>query len=370
MIQVFKPFYGDEEIKAVNEVLKSGWVGLGPKTKEFEDKFAEHCKTKYCIGLNSGTTALDLSLKLLGVNHGDEVIVPTWTFVSTAHCVYYNLATPIFADIDPDTMNINLEDVAKKITCRTKAIIPVHFSGRPVDIDKLKEIAGDIPIVEDCAHASGAKYKNKSVGGLADIGAHSFHAVKNLAMGEGGAITLNNEEMAERAIRLRWLGIDKSTWDRTSLEQKYWWEYAVDEIGYKYHLNDIHAALGLVQLKKLHESNSLRRERVNHYFEGLTDIEQIQLPPKDDNVLVSSWHLFAIRTQSRDKLSVYLQENDINTGVHYKPIHTYKCYGNRTYLPIAEKVFKEALTLPLYPSLSNDDHDKIIDLIRKFFKNS
>ncbi len=187
MIQVFKPSMTQEEIDAVAEVLRSGWIGLGPKTAEFEEKFAAFVGTTYAVAVNSCTAALNLALKLLDVNHGHEVIVPTMTFVSTAHCVAYRLAMPIFADVDPHTLAIDLEDVRRKITSRTRAIIPVHYSGRPIDLDALKEIAGEIPIIEDCAHATGARYKGRSVGSIGDIGCFSFHAVKNLAMGDGGA---------------------------------------------------------------------------------------------------------------------------------------------------------------------------------------
>jgi len=369
MIQVFKPFYDEEEVQAVSEVIRSGWVGLGPRTAEFEREFAKFCQVKYCVGMNSCTAALDMALKLLGINHGDEVIVPTMTFVSTAHCVVYNLATPIFADIDEETMNIDISDVVRKISPRTKAIIPVHYGGRPVDMDELKKVAGNIPIIEDCAHAAGARYKGRPVGGLGEIGCFSFHAVKNLAMGEGGAITLNNEEMAQRAKRNRWLGIDKGTWDRTEDNRAYWWEYDVDEIGLKSHLNDIHAAIGLVQLRKLARSNQRRRQIVGMYRESLKDIEQIQLPPEDGKDFFSSWHLFEIKAENRDDLSVFLQKKEINTGVHYKPIHLYRCYGNRPALPIAEKVFPQILTLPLYPDLSEDDVTLIIDTIKMFYRN-
>lgn len=369
MIQVFKPFYDEEEVQAVGEVIRSGWVGLGPKTAEFEREFAKFCQVKYCVGMNSGTAALDMALKLLGINHGDEVIVPTMTFVSTGHTVVYNLATPIFADIDENTMNIDIDDVARKISPRTKAIIPVHYGGRPVDMDKLRAVAGNIPIIEDCAHAAGACYKGRPIGGLGEIGCFSFHAVKNLAMGEGGAITLNNEEMAQRAKRKRWLGIDKGTWDRTENNRAYWWEYDVDEIGLKSHLNDIHAAIGLVQLRKLEKANQRRRQIVDMYREGLKDIEQMEMPPEDGKDFVSSWHLFEIKAKNRDDLSVFLQEKGINTGVHYKPIHLYRCYGNRPALPVAEKVFPQLLTLPLYPDLSNDDVALIIDTLKLFYHN-
>jgi len=224
MIQVFRPSMGQEEIDAVAEVIRSGWIGLGPKTAQFETEFAQYVGADHAVGVNSCTAALDLAIKLLGVNHGHEVIVPTMTFVSTAHVVAYNLATPVFADVDPRTLAIDLDDVRRKITARTRAIIPVHYSGRPVDLDALKEVAGGIPIIEDCAHATGARYRGRHVGSIGDIGCFSFHAVKNLAMGDGGALCVNNAQWAQRAKRLRWLGIDKGTWDRTSADKAYWWQ--------------------------------------------------------------------------------------------------------------------------------------------------
>ncbi|NOX08324.1 MAG: DegT/DnrJ/EryC1/StrS family aminotransferase [Gammaproteobacteria bacterium] len=368
MIQVFKPFFGEEEVDAVREVLESGWAGLGPKTAQFEKEFSEYIGVDYTIGVNSATSALDLALKLLEVGHGDEVLVPTMTFVSTGHVVAYNLATPIFVDCDPETMCIDLEDVARKITRRTKAIIPVHYGGRPVDIDALREVVGDIPIIEDAAHACGSVYKNKKVGSLADIGCFSFQAVKNLAMGDGGALTLNSPELADRAKRLRWLGIDKGTWDRTATDTSYWWEYQVDEVGLKCHLNDIAAAIGIVQLHKLDSMNARRNEVAARYTAAFAACESIKTPPPIPDDWYSSGHIYCIRVPDRNKLSVYLQDNGVATGVHYKPIHTYKCYGNRPVLPNAEAVFEQILSLPMYPSLTDDEVDTVINTVLGFYK--
>lgn len=367
MIQVFRPSMGQEEIDAVADVLRSGWIGLGPKTEEFERKFAEFCQVDYAVGVNSATSALDLAMKLLHVNHGDEVIVPTMTFVSTAHVVAYNLATPVFADVDPVTLNISLEEVAEKITPRTKAIIPVHFGGRPVDMDALKQVAGSIPIIEDCAHAAGSFYKGKPVGGVGNMGCFSFQAVKNLAMGDGGALTLNDKVFFERAKRLRWLGIDKSTWDRSGLDKSYWWQYRVDEIGLKCHMNDISASIGLVQLAKLASANARRREIVEAYFDGLKDLAEVQLPLEDGGDFRSCWHIFHIKCARRDDLSLYLQDKGIATGVHYTPIHTYKCYGNTPTLKISEALQHQILTLPVYPGLSDDEVSYVIEKIWDFY---
>lgn len=367
MIQVFKPSMGEQEINAVAEVLRSGWLGLGPKTAEFETQFARFCDVPYAVGVNSATSALDLAMKLLRINHGDEVIVPTMTFVSTAHVVAYNLALPIFADVDPVTLNIDTDDVVRKVTPRTKAVIVTHYGGRPVDIDALRLKINNIPVVEDCAHAAGARYKGRPVGGLGSLGCFSFHAVKNLATGDGGMITLRDEVLCERAKTLRWLGIDKGTWDRAKIDQSYWWKYQVKEIGLKCHMNDITAAIGLVQLARLSAMNLRRRQIVDTYFAGLGDVEQLQLPPRDEDSFQSSWHLFCIKCDRRDALSVYLAERGIATSVHYTPIHLYSCYGNCPHLPVAETLQDRLLTLPLYPDLTDEQVSLIIQIVRRYY---
>jgi perosamine synthetase len=368
-IPVFRPYVGDEEIQAVTEVLKSRWIGLGPKTAEFEKAFAKFVGTEYAVGLNSGTAALAMALKLLHINRGDEVIVPTITFVSTAHAVEYNLATPIFADVDPATLNIDVSDVKKKITKRTKAIIVVHYSGRPVAYNSLKKLASEyhLHLIEDAAHAAGASYMGLKCGSLGKIAAFSFHAVKPLVMGEGGALTLNDFSLAQRAKKLRWLGIDKGTWDRTDKNQAYWWEYQVEEIGQKCHLDDIHAAIGLVQLKNIDRIQQLRLDRANYYTKLLEDVKEVTTPLSDDATHTSSWHLYCIKCPNRDKLSVFLKKHGISTSVHYKPIHMYPCYGNRAVLPVAEEVFKKILTLPLYPELGFDDIEFIVEKMKEFY---
>ena len=368
MIQLFKPFMGKEEIEEVSKVIQSGWIGLGPKTAEFERKFAEYIGVKYAVGVNSCTSALDLALKLLNVRNGDEVIVPTITFVSTAHVVSYNLAYPIFVDVDEKSLLMDIEDVRKKITVRTKAIIPVHYGGRPVDMDKLREITGDIPIIEDAAHACGAEYKGRKCGALGDIGCFSFHAVKNLSMGDGGALTLNNKKFAERANRMRWLGIDKGTWDRTEVDKSYWWQYFVDEIGLKCHMNDIAAAIGIVQLKKLENMNERRKEIARKYTDGFKNVDWIETPPEDTEEYRSSWHIYCIKCEKRDELSQWLAGRGIIVGVHYQPIHLYSCYGNTPHLPVAEEVFKEILSLPMHPGLSDKDVDTVINAVLEFGK--
>ncbi|MEA3266082.1 MAG: DegT/DnrJ/EryC1/StrS family aminotransferase [Candidatus Fermentibacteria bacterium] len=367
MIRVFKPSYDNRELEAVAEVMRSGWVGLGPKTAEFEQAFASFCGVEYCVGLNSGTAAINMALSLLGIGKGDEVIIPTITFVSAAHCIISHGAEPVFADVNQDTLNMDLTDMQSKITSKTRAIMPVHFGGLPVRMDELITLAEEIPVIEDCAHAAGTRYKGQHVGGMGDVGCFSFHAVKNIAMGEGGAVILKNKSLAERAKKRRWLGIDRETWDRTSLDRSYWWEYSVTEIGVKAHMDDIHAAIGLVQLEKLEEANDRRRKITHLYRQGLRDINQLEMPPEETDDIQSSWHIFHVKAEKRDELNLYLNSMGISTGVHYKPLHLYACYGRQPSLPVAEDIFKRILTLPLYPDLTDKEVSYVTDTIRKFY---
>lgn len=366
MIQLFRPYLDETEVEAVANVLRSGWIGMGPQTARFEKEFARFIGASYAVGVNSCTAALDLAVNLLDIGAGDEILVPAMTFVSSAHCIVHNLAKPVFVDIDPATLNIDINDVAAKITPRTRAIIAVHYGGRPVEMDSLRRVADGIPIIEDAAHACGAEYNGQKCGTLGDIACFSFHAVKNLTMGDGGMLTLADEEKFKRAKRLRWMGIDRGTWDRTEGDHTYWWEYDVREIGYKCHMNDISAAIGLVQLGKLNKMNCRRAEIANRYTEGLCDLSWLKTPVPDNECSKSSWHIYCIQTNYRDELNQFLRERGVGTGVHYKPIHYYSCYEDRPYLPITEKAFLRILSLPMHPGLTDKDVDYVIDTVRSF----
>jgi perosamine synthetase len=368
MIQLFRPDVGDEEIAAVEEVLRSGWIGLGPKTAEFERKFAAFAGSPYAVGLNSGTAALHLALIVAGAGPGDEVIVPSLTFVSTVAAVLYVGATPVFADVEPDTLCIAPQDIDRKISSNTKAIIPVHYGGHPCDMDDISSLAQerDIMIIEDAAHACGAVFKGVRIGTLSQLTCFSFHAVKNLTTGEGGVITVPRADWDKQLRRLRWMGINKDTWARTTEGQVYAWQYSIDELGYKYHMSDLAAAIGLVQLRRLADLNQRRREIVTLYNEGLADIPWIQLPVEREYVQ-SAWHVYAIRLTQRDKLIAYLKANDVAPGVHYYPIHLHKYYQPwRTALPVTEHEWKRLLSLPMHPRLTNAEVGRVIDLIRGF----
>ena len=379
MIQVFKPSLGEEELEGLREIFKTGWIGLGPKTTEFEEKFAAYVGAKYAVGVNSATSALHLACLGVGIGPGDEVLVPTMTFVSTAHAVVFCGATPVFVDIEPDTLNISVEDIQRKITPHTKAIIPVHYGGYACQMEEIWEIANknNLFVIEDAAHACGSSYKGKRIGGLehSNVTTFSFHAVKNLATGDGGMITTNHIEVVRALKQLRWVGIDKSTWDRTEeatmeLElgirryASYGWYYEVQELGYKYHMNDITAVIGLVQLGKLEKANARRREITERYNRAFDGVEWIERPVEKEYTR-SAMHNYVIKTPFRDKLNLYLKEKGIATGVHYMPIHLQPYYRKQTKitLPVAEKVWTQLLTLPEYPDLTDNEVDYVIELI-------
>ncbi|MFW6129882.1 MAG: DegT/DnrJ/EryC1/StrS family aminotransferase [Atribacterota bacterium] len=368
VIPVLKPHYDEETIEAVAEVLRSGWVGLGPKTKEFEDNFSEYIGCNYTIGCNSCTSALHLALLSLQLEPGDEVMVPPITFVSTVHIVKHCGLTPVFVDVESKTLNMDPFDIEHKITDRTKAIIPVHFAGNPCKmkyIDMISKKRG-ITVIEDAAHACGAEYNRNKIGNISDLTCFSFHAVKNLAMGEGGAITTNSDFYDKWFREMRWLGISKDTYTRN--ENVYSWRYWVDKLGYKYHLSDIAAAIGIVQLKKLDENNKKRKEIVEKYkssFNGLP-IEFL----KENINGKSSNHLFVIKlynSKTRDRMIAHLKKNKISSGVHYYPINLHPYYRNvRAEVPIANMIWERMITLPLYPSLTEEEQNRVIDAVRSF----
>lgn len=365
-ISVFKPSCTKKELDGVAKVLKSCWWGLGPKTAEFEEQFAKFIKVKYAVGVNSATAALDLSLKSIGISEG-EIIVPALTFISTALVGLYNNCKVVFADVEEDTLCMDPNDVAGKITKDTKAIIVVHYGGHPVNLDEFRfknpKTNLPIPLIEDCAHASGSYYKGRHVGIFGKCGCFSFHAVKNLAMADGGMITTNEKELYEKLLPLRWCGIDKSTWERSG--KKYLWDYVINTIGYKMHMNDLMAALGLAQLSRLKRMNKRRSQIRELYNKGFSDIEWLRLPV-EKKWAKSSWHLYVVRCEKREKLMDWLAKHQIASTGHYKPLYLYPIFVNRHDTPITEREWKKIVVLPMYADLTNSQVKYIIDTIRKF----
>ncbi len=366
MIPVYKPYHDHLEMQHLKEVIDSGWWGLGPKTLEFEKNFAGYIGSNHALGLNSATAALHLALMCIGVKDA-EVITPSMTFVSTNHAILYNGGIPVFCDIEPDNLNVTAAGIAKLITQKTKAIIVVHYGGYACDMDPIMELAREhkLAVIEDCAHACGGKYKNRMLGSIGDFGSFSFQAVKNLATGDGGMLTTNNAEWATRIKKLRWVGISKDTFDRGA-GNSYDWFYDVTEVGYKYHMNDIIAALGLAQFAKLEWMNDKRRywsEKYRGIFDG---IEAIHYSPVRD-YMFPACHNFVIKTANRDELRSALNSKGIASGVHYYPNHLFKMYQDYyRELPVTESIWKSLITLPLYPDMQEEDFELIISTIRGF----
>lgn len=356
-IKLLGPSNSNEEYKLVKQVLSSGWWGKGPVTETLEKEFAQFVGAKYAVAVNGATSGLHLALKVL--DKKGKVIVPAFTFVSTAVVALYEGCEVVFADIDEKTFCLDPIDVARKIDKNTIAIIPVHYGGNVADMNYSNS---NIPIIEDCAHGAGAP-----IGKNGFLSVWSFHPVKNIATGDGGMITTNNKELAERLKKLAWMGIDQSTYDRN--QKKYSWNYDISEIGYKYHANDILSAVALAQLRRIKTLNKKRKLIAQKYLSELKNLPLI-LPHES-----KSWHLFVIRVDKkyRNKLIDYLATKNIAAGVHYRPLYYYKIFNWNIKdigksLPNTEKIWQEVISLPMYPDLTEKDQSNVIKEITRFFK--
>jgi len=359
-----------DELDAVADAVKSGWLTMGPKVMEFEKEFQGYVGSKEAVMVNSATAALHLALKAIGLKRGDEVILPTNTFVATAEVVTYFDAVPVLCDIEYATHNIDVSKIEALITERTKAIIPVHFGGQPCDMDEIYTLAKqyNLKIIEDAAHALPSAYKGTVVGNLpSDITCFSFYATKTLSTGEGGMATTNNATYAKNISINRLHGISKDVWDRYSGGG---WEYDIVDNGNKYNSTDINAALGLSQLKKLEWMRDKRAAISKKYDEAFKDKIKV-LYIKDDRE--TSFHLYVIKISNRDELYVKLKEKNIGTSVHFIPIHKHTFYKD-TYqykdenYPVANDVFSKSLSLPIYPDLSDGDVEYIIQNVLLYAK--
>lgn len=356
-IKLFDPVIGYAEELALKKTLKSGFWASGTGTGnvlKFENAFKKYIKADSCVALNSGTAALHLALSLIDIKN-KEVILPSLSFVSTAHAIIYNGGIPVFVDIEPSTLCIDAKNIEKHITKKTKVILPVHFGGMPSDLSNMQKLCDefDTQLVEDAAHAAGASYKEKKIGSHGNIVCFSFHPVKNLAMPTGGAVTLNGKKsnyfQNEVKIR-RWCGISnrKDT------------KYDVTQLGWNYYMNEFSAAIGLEQLKKLDHTNMKRKEIAKKYSDEITLEKKM---PYNKNC---SYHLYWIQVKNRDKFMKKMKAQNVETGIHYKPIHTMSLYKKKLNLPITEEVGKQIVSIPIHPNLSENDIDMIIRLVNKF----
>ena len=383
MIPLFRPALDQREIKAVTAVLQSGWIGSGPRVEEFEVKFARFVGAKHAIAVSSASSALQLALQGLNLKPGSEVISPSLTFIATNHAILLNQLKPVFCDIDPDTLCADPDSIASRITSKTKAVIVMHYGGHPADLTPIVKLCRQrkVYLIEDCAHATGSYYyasrhntsvtakyyHHHHVGTFGVLGCFSFAAIKNLTTGDGGMIVTDSKQLADRLKVLRWSGISRDTWHRTSRKQ-YSWEYDITAVSGKHQMNDIAAAIGLVQLTKLKQNNSKRRTLTRRYNLKLKQIPWLTLPVLKSGV-ASSHHNYVIKVtpKIRNKLIDHLNDQSIATSVHYIPTHHYSLYRRfATKLPVTDQVWRQILLLPLYPDLTYRQQDQIIAAIHHF----
>ncbi len=371
-VPFFSPWITNDDKNAVRNALGSTSLTDGPKLRQFEFEFSKFTGAKYAIGVSNATTALHLSLKALGVGRGDEVIVPDMTFVATANAVIHSGAIPVFADVETADMNISIESIKDNITTKTKAILPVHFAGKVCNIEEVMKIArsNNLLVIEDCAHAIGARYENKHVGNFGEAGCFSFYPTKNITTIEGGMIITNSRKVAEYVRAARNHGITKSLLERYSHGKP--WDYDIIESGYNYRLDEIRSSLGLSQLKRIQKLNLMRKKAYKYYNSKLHKIKGITTPKLskyDDNV----YHLYIIKIQKeygmpRDKLFEKLLLYGISSSVHYKPLHLFTAFKKlkmkKKSLKNTEQLYKEIMSLPFYPNISRKEQDLVIRCIR------
>jgi dTDP-4-amino-4,6-dideoxygalactose transaminase len=366
---------GEEEVQAVAEVIRSGWLTMGTKTLEFEERFAQYVGARHAVAVCSGTAALHLALEAIGLQTGDEVLIPTNTFTATGEVVNYLGGRPVLVDIDPITLNIDTCDVKRKITPRTRALIPVHMAGQPCDLGELHSIAGDydVHVIEDAAHALPSEYKDRRIGSLSELTAFSFYATKTLTTGEGGMITTDRDDYAARMRLMRLHGIAGDAWKRYGKNGS--WRYEVLEAGYKYNPTDIQAAIGLVQLAKCDAMNDARHRIAARYSSAFKEVSALETPTLMSD-RTTSWHLYILRLRleqlriDRDAFIQELRVHGIGTSVHFIPLHLHPYY-QRSYgyrdgdFPLAEAEFQRCFSLPIYPAMSDANVEQVIDNVRE-----
>lgn len=363
-----------KDIDAVIEVLKSDYLTTGPKIKEFEEALASVTGTGYSVAFSSGTAALHAACFVSGVAEGDEIITSAMTFAASANCAFYVGAKPVFADIDPVTYNIDVKDIEKKITNRTKAIIPVHYTGQPCQMDKIVQLAKEhnLTIIQDASHALGAEYKNKKIAQYGDMTIYSFHPVKHITSGEGGAIATNDYELYQKLLQFRVHGITREK-DRMS-EYHGGWYYEQQFLGYNYRITDIQTVLGLSQLKRLDEFIEKRKHIAYKYNKAFDELKGVTIPNQLQNTQ-SSWHIYVLQFEL-DKLNIVrkdiydkLRNMNIGVNVHYIPVYYHPFYRNKGYkkglCPEAEKLYEGIITLPLYPDLKDEQVEYIISCVEE-----
>lgn len=370
-----RPSIGPEEMEAVRQVLASRWLTTGPVAQQFEREFADFVGAKHALAVNSCTAALHLALDAAGVGEGDEVLVPTYTFTATAEVVTYLGAKPVLCDSLPGEFNIDPADVERKITAKTKAVIPVHIAGQPCELAPLQRLAEryGLCLIEDAAHALPASYQGRRIGSISEFTAFSFYATKTITTGEGGMLTTDDDEHARRAKMMRLHGISGDAWKRYSAEGS--WYYEVVDAGYKNNMPDLLAALGVAQLAKAEEFHRRRCEIASRYLAAFSDLEELTMPPEGEDLSSHSWHLFILRLRpellsiARAEFIAQLKHSGIGTSVHFIPLHLHPFYQQRYGyrkgdMPHAEDAYSRCLSLPIFPDMKDCEIERVIDAVQ------
>jgi perosamine synthetase len=361
-VRLFKPSVGQEELQNIKEAFDRSWIGLGPNVNQFEKEWAKFIGAELAIGLNSCTAALHLALKVFNFPKGKKVLVSSLTFSATASAILYNDLIPVFVDSNPETLGMDLEDMKNKYDDECVAVMPVHYAGHPVPMEKLMPWASErnLKVIEDCAHTAGAKYKDKTLGTWGDIGCFSFEEKKLMTTGDGGMMVTNQPDLFKEVKAMRWVGIDKDNWKTAQAytdanKDAMHWFYELNVLGYKYNMNDLAAAIGLAQLKKLPAMNRRRSAIIVKYMQGIQNVPGIKplLPYEPEKYC---YQMFGIRAEKRDELMIYLKSKGIATGCHYTPLSLqplFKEWGNNC--PYVEKEADKFITLPLHADLTDEE---------------
>lgn len=380
----FVPFHsadvGEEEAQAAADVVRSGWLTMGPKTVDFEQQFAKYIGAKHAVGVSSCTAGLHLALDAIGLKEGDEVLVPTTTFTSTAEVVAYFKARPVLVDVDAKSLCIDPTDAERRITSHTRAIIPVHFAGQPCDMDAIQDLARrhGLRVIEDAAHSLPASYHGVRVGVISELTAFSFYATKTITTGEGGMVTTNNDDVAARIRMMRLHGIGRDAWKRYSAEGS--WFYEVLDSGFKYNLTDIQSAIGIVQLKKCDRMHAARKAIATSYTEAFIEESALEVPTVKDGC-ESAWHLYVLRLNlecisiTRAEVIERLRARGICASVHFIPLHMHpyyqKAFGYRAEdFPQASKQYERYLSLPIFPGMTGAQIDYVIESVLGIIKDA
>jgi perosamine synthetase len=369
MIPTHRPYLDREELDAVARVFDSRWLGMGEITKRFESKLSEFIGAKHVIAVNTGTSALHLALSALGIQPGDEVIVPSLTFVGTVQAILAAGAQPVFCDVCEDTLNMDVSDALGRVRARTNVIMPVHFAGLPCEMDELLPQARErnLRIVEDAAQAFGSSYKGRRLGTLSAITCFSFDAIKNITCGSGGAVATDNDEVARQVFLKRNIGINRDYWSRRGGEQN--WFYEVVTSGYRYHLNDLNAAIGLEQLKRFDAFKERKRAIVRLYDEAFKDIGGLALVKHNLEETFPFTYIVRVLDKRRDALMRHLRGKGIETLIQFTPNHLQPAFADfRIPLPITEQLYEEILSLPLFFEMTDAEVDRTIDAVTALIK--